>query len=75
MGVDVGGILPYLSCMRKQKRIPRAASEAGAALAARRMVKMTPEQRSQVARLGGYAKAQARKEREAEEQEPEAVSA
>jgi hypothetical protein len=58
--------------MRKQKK----KNEAAVALAARRMVKMTPEQRSEVARLGGYAKAQARKARERETAEDlEAVSA
>ena len=66
--------MAYLSCMRKQRK--SAASKLGAALAARRMIKMTPEQRSEVARLGGFARAQARKAaREAEEKEPEAVSA
>jgi len=63
--------MAYLGTVRKQRK-----NAAARALAAMRMVKMTPEQRSQVARLGGYAKAEARrKAREAEAEEPEGVSA
>lgn len=60
--------MAYLVLVRKQPK-----NAAAQALAARRMVKMTPEQRSQVARLGGFAKA--KKAREAQATEPEGVEA
>lgn len=63
----------YVLCMRKQRK--SAASRVGAALAALRMTKMTPEERSRVARLGGYAKAAARRAAAQKEEEPEGVSA
>ena len=64
--------MPYLSPVNKRK------NRAAQALAARRMVKMTPEQRREIARLGGVASGRARsaraRQREAET-EPEMVEA
>ena len=68
MGVDVGGRMAYLPCMRKQRK--SAASQLGAALAALRMVRMTPARRSEVARIA----AQARWKKPVPE-EPEKISA
>lgn len=56
-------------CMRKQRK--SAASQLGAALAALRMVKMTPERRREVAKIA----AAARWKKKAQVEEPEAVSA
>lgn len=64
--LDVEARRAYLCCMRKQRK--SAASRAGEALAALRMTKMTPEERSRVARLGGYAKAAARRAAQAEKE-------
>lgn len=57
--------MPQSLSMRKSKR--SAASEIGAALAALRMKKMTPERRREVARQAGIASGAARrKAREAQ---------
>lgn len=68
--LDAFGRMPYLSCMRKQRK--SAASQLGAALAALRMVKMTPERRSEVAKIAALARW---KKKAVPAEEPEAVSA
>lgn len=84
MGVDAGARVPYLPNMRKLKRKAAARAlaknAAAQALAAMRMVKMTAEQRREVARKAGLASGRVRGERaqqrrEAEATEPETVGA